>query len=360
MTVCGSRAYNMSTSSSDVDIKGILICPKEYYFGFLNRFEQADKSSHMMKFYEYLTDEEKDKADQGELEGSIYELSKFMKLAAGCNPNILDVLFCRDQEVRYITSLGKKLRDNRDLFLSKKARYTYEGYATSQLKRIKSHRQFLLNPPGSPPERKDFGLPDRKLIPGEQLQAAENAINKKLDSWEIDFGTMDKAGKIHVQEQLEQYMLDLKLGTEDKFKIAAKAVGSSDNFIELMIKERDYRIAKYKWRQYQEWKKNRNPERAELERRFFYDCKFAMHLARLLKTCKELLKTGELKVYRDDADELLAIKNGALTYDQLMEFVEKESKEIKVLYEVSTLRYSPDMNRLDNLCVEIIEEFHEG
>ena len=73
LTVTGSRAYGMSQESSDVDLKGIAIPTKEYYFGFLNKFEQADKASHMMSYYDYLTDAEKEKADRKKL---IKRLSK--------------------------------------------------------------------------------------------------------------------------------------------------------------------------------------------------------------------------------------------------------------------------------------------
>jgi predicted nucleotidyltransferase len=358
LVVGGSRAYVMSRPESDVDVKGVAVAPKEYYLGYLNNFEQADKASHMMKYYSHLTDEEKSKADEGELEGSVYDVIKFVKLAANANPNILDVLFCRDSEIRLITPLGKKLRDNRYLFLSKKARFTHEGYAYSQMSKINSHRRWLFNPPTKAPERSEFGLPDRKLIPGDQLQAAINSINKKMDEWEIDFSNMEHASKIYVKKQLENYMLDLKIGADDKFDIAAQVVGCSDNFIHLMKKEREYRTAKQHWTQYNDWKKNRNPERARMEKQSGFDLKHATHLVRLYKCCREILETGTLNTYRDDAEQLLEIRNGAWTYEQVMEFVDKESKEIAELYKTSTLKKEPDRKKIDQLCVEIIEEFH--
>ena len=98
LAVGGSRAYGMDTPESDVDVKGVAVAPKECYLGFLNNFEQADKASHMMKFYDCLLPEEQQKADEGELEGTIYDVQKFFKLAAANNPNILDLLFCRDED----------------------------------------------------------------------------------------------------------------------------------------------------------------------------------------------------------------------------------------------------------------------
>lgn len=122
LTVAGSRAYGLHTEESDIDIKGVAIPPKRYYYGYLFNFPQADKASHMEVFHDYFSDSEKAIIKKTKLEGSVYEISKFVKLAADANPNILDVLFCRDEEVKHQTEIGKVLRENRDLFISAKAK----------------------------------------------------------------------------------------------------------------------------------------------------------------------------------------------------------------------------------------------
>jgi predicted nucleotidyltransferase len=358
-TIAGSRAYGTNTKDSDVDIKGVAIAPMNHYLGFLHRFDQADKPDHIQCFMEYLNDEEMEAANKTKLEGTIYDIQKFFHLAADANPNILDILFCRDEDVRVMTRAGKKIRDNRQMFLSKKAKHTFSGYAMSQLKRIETHRKWLISPPVEPPTRAAYGLTDSKLIPMEEIQAAENAIQKKLDSWEIDFGEMDPAGKIYINEQIESYMKDLKLGTEDKFVIAAKAVGCSDNFVEQMKRERVYRTAKLHWKQFNDWKKNRNPARAELEKKYGLDVKHASHLVRLFSSCREILTTGTLNVYKEDAQDLRDILNGKWSYDDLVNYAKREDDALKNLYETSALPHSPDREKLNDLCVEIISEYHE-
>lgn len=42
LTKSGSQAYGTSTPTSDLDVKGVAVAPKEYYLGFLKRFEQAE------------------------------------------------------------------------------------------------------------------------------------------------------------------------------------------------------------------------------------------------------------------------------------------------------------------------------
>src|SRR5690606_17813414 len=72
------------------------------------------------------------------------------------------------------------------------------------------------------------------------------------------------------------------------------------------------------WDSYQAWKTHRNPARAELERQHGYDTKHAMHLIRLMRMGLEVLETGDLRVRRGDAYELSAIRDGAMTFDDLL------------------------------------------
>ena len=52
----------------------------------------------------------------------IYDIRKFFKLAADCNPNLIENLYVDDNEVLICNQWAKKVRDNRHLFLSAKAK----------------------------------------------------------------------------------------------------------------------------------------------------------------------------------------------------------------------------------------------
>jgi hypothetical protein len=114
--------------------------PSRFYHGTLESFEQAENSEHLENFRSLLSAEETAVAATTKLEGVVYEVRKFIRLATECNPNILDVLFSRDEEVRLMTPLGKLLRDNRQLFISARAKHSYSGYAVAQLKRLENDR----------------------------------------------------------------------------------------------------------------------------------------------------------------------------------------------------------------------------
>lgn len=358
LTIAGSRAYGTNKPDSDIDLKGVCIAPKKHYIGVFSKFEQADAPSHMEQFRQYLTPDEVNIANTIKLEGVVYDLKKFLSLAALGNPNILDILFCRDEEIRKIDTRGRMLRAHRELFLSQKLKHTFSGYAQSQLKRINTHKRWLLDPPKAQPIRADYGLLERTLIPNDQLAAANAAIRKKLDSWEPDYSTMDEASKILLQEQIINYLSELSIGAEEKFHAAGKLIGLEDNLISILEQERKYGVALNEWRQYQTWLTTRNKERFELENTYGYDLKHASHLVRLLRMGYEVLLTGKLTVYREnDHKELMEIRNGGWSYDKLITYAQDTQFDLDELYKAgsSPLPFSPDYKKIDELCLVLLD-----
>jgi predicted nucleotidyltransferase len=365
LTVAGSRAYGIHTPSSDVDVKGVAVPPARYFHGFQRKFEQADAASEVAVFLDALSPEERAVASRTKLEGSIYEIRKFIGLAAESNPNILDVLFCRDDEVRVITPLGRRLRDARSLFVSARAKHTFSGYAAAQLKRIRGHRAWLLSPPTAPPVRADFGLPENTTIPADQRAAAEAAIRDRVAAWNLGVDSLTDAEKIALEGRITAMFAELWAGNDPetvRWLAGARLLGLDANLIHILQQERAFEAASRGWKQYQTWKTQRNADRAALEAKHGYDTKHGGHLFRLLRMCREILETGEVHVWRgpsgpDDAAEIRAIRDGAWDYERLVGWAEAEDRALQAILDGGKAKVplAPDRDAIDRLCVDLVE-----
>lgn len=136
----GSRLYGNSTPESDWDYRGVFIASPETKLGILGTVEQLEgKDVYNSLVQAGLKLEETDDI-------VIYELNRFVKLAIENNPNIMDTL-CYDYTnpdfTIYVNDKGKELIDNKGLFISSKLKFTFSGYAISQLARIKGHGKWL-------------------------------------------------------------------------------------------------------------------------------------------------------------------------------------------------------------------------
>jgi predicted nucleotidyltransferase len=337
-TLYGSRAYGTHRPDSDIDVRGIVLETREILFGILENFEQAIFNEP--------------------LDCTFFGFRKFIRLAIENNPNILEIIFTDPSDHIFINDIGQSLLNIRESFLSKKCRFSLAGYGMSQLKRIKVHRGWLLRGEVKKPTRTDFKLPDNnKLIPENQLLEIEAQVKAKLESWIIDTTGMENSAAIKFHKELEDILLELKINSEEYINYACRALGLNDNLTEAFQKERAYKSALRDYKNWEEWKINRNKSRYETEEKFGYDLKHGMHLVRLFTECEEILTEHKLKVKRPDAEFLLEVRNGKFSYDELIEWAETKDKELNELYKTSTLRKEPDRAKINEFAVNTIEKF---
>ena len=115
--IVGSQAYGTNNELSDLDYSGVMIPGKEYFLG-LKNFEQFQGYENLDK--------------------TIYDIRKALNLIADNNPNMLDLLYTPERCVVKTTKYWEKVLEHRDLFISKKCKFTYAGYSFAQIKRIES------------------------------------------------------------------------------------------------------------------------------------------------------------------------------------------------------------------------------
>ncbi len=133
---------------------------------------------------------------------------------------------------------------------------------------------------------------------------------------------------------------------------------SRSDFIRLLQKSQKYQVALREWQAYQSWQRNRNPVRAEMERKAGFDLKHGMHCIRLLRSGLEILRQGKVIVNRyeaGDADELKAILKGEYSYEQVMKMADELVVQINVVDRQSILPQIPDLEQINQLCIELVE-----
>lgn len=331
--ISGSQAYGTNRPDSDFDYRGIFVAPLSKAFELFQSswVGSGTIGGHIMEAVHSLDENNFTSArdhmmramepDFGDLNMSVgtvkkpdaddelQELRKFLKLASESNPNIIEFLYV-ERGILHESPAWKRIKDKRHLFLSKRARYTFSGYAHAQLKRIEAHRGYLMNPPKAKPERVDFGLDPSTAIPVDQ----QNAILTLPD------------------------------------EMLAPSVRDS------VRKEKKFRAALADWKSYKDWEAKRNPYRKDLEAKYGFDVKHAMHLVRLSRMAVEILRDGVVNVFRPDAEELKGILRGEWKYEDVVAHASGIDASLEGLYETSTLRKAPDHGAISDLYREICEE----
>lgn len=140
-TLMGSMAYGVSTDSSDNDVYGFCIPPKEIVFPHLageilgfgrsrRRFDQFQQH--------HIQDDDAAGGHGKSYDVTIYNIVRYFQLAMENNPNMVDSLFTPRNCVLHSTPVGEMVRDRRRIFLHKGCWNKFKGYAFGQLSKMKS------------------------------------------------------------------------------------------------------------------------------------------------------------------------------------------------------------------------------
>lgn len=254
LTLGGSHAYGTNVETSDIDIRGCTMNNASEIVG-LSNFEQ---------FVNTDTDT------------TVYAFNKLVTLLTNCNPNTIEMLGCKPEHYIYMTDAGKELIDNRKMFLSKRALYSFGGYANQQLNRLES------------------ALARDRLAQAQKEEHIRRSMENSVKSFESRY-TNFEAGSI-------------KLYTD----VSSKAELDREIFADILLEHFPARqfnsmmndlhnvLGTYEKLNHRNHKK----DDAHLN-------KHAMHLIRLYLMCIDILEKEEIITYREKDHELLmSIRNG--------------------------------------------------
>lgn len=325
----GSIAYGTNLPTSDVDFRGIFV---------------ADPISIRTPFFPVM-----ELSDSSEEDTKYYELSQFVKLAVDCNPNIIETLWVDPVHVVHSTPAYELLRRERAKMLSVKVAYTTAGYALSQLKRIKGHHKWINQPqPVQPPQQKDY----MSLV---HNFTADQIFKLSMDQISAGYRLVPYSANIYGVYQAD----NKRTFVEDSGALITDYDGNvhelgTPHFI-VKYNAGEYTAARDTWSNYWTWKRERNASRSALEEAHGYDTKHAMHLVRLERMGYEALTQGVINVKRPDAQELLEIRGGKWSYDELLEYAEDMDSQIQNLVKSGNhvLAARVNLHEISQLIIEV-------
>lgn len=111
----GSMAYGTDTPDSDIDVRGFYLNPVEEWIGLEQDSEQ-------------LVLEDSDTV--------VFSLKKVMGLFLSCNPNVVELLGLRREDILFSSEDGEQVLEQGHRLLSQRAVSTFGGFAFQQRRRL--------------------------------------------------------------------------------------------------------------------------------------------------------------------------------------------------------------------------------
>jgi len=332
----GSLAYGTNLPSSDTDIRGLFVAPMKFIRTPFYEVKEMD-----------LPEEE---------DGKMYELTNFFKLFAEMNPNIIELAFVDEADIIQTSPAYDLIRHTAGDLLTKKVAFSFSGYAMAQLKRIKGHDKWISNPqPEALPTQKEFlrlthSWMDENLTKHQNFQY----VLDRLDALSVFLPMGDNIyGVIASYDSPGLFNADGSIRKVPYSEFSDQDKKRQPSLIVKYLAE-EHKMAKEKHRNYWKWKAERNEVRHQLEVNFGYDTKHAMHLVRLMRMAEEILTDRAVLVKRPDAKELLDIRGGAWSLDDLLKWADEKDAYIRgELYEKSKLPHSFDRENGARILMEI-------
>ncbi|MBW3473874.1 nucleotidyltransferase domain-containing protein [Proteus vulgaris] len=335
-SIAGSRSHNLATETSDTDIKGVFYLPKDLFYG-LEYTPQVSNETNDIVYY---------------------ELGRFVELLCVSNPNILELLNSPEHMVIYRHPLMSLIKP--EWFLSKTCVQTFVHYAQGQIKKAQGLNKKIVNPV----DKKLKNILDFCYVieDGKTIQ-----VNSWLDNrhWKQEYIGLAKLA--HAQDLYAMYYDEISL-----FQGIMKKDTANDVLLSsipkkakvqgyLSFNKEGYSAYRKQYHDYWLWVERRNNARYQqnIDHGRSYDSKNMMHTFRLLYVALGIAQENKVKVWCDNRDDLLAIKAGKFSYDELLERSERLIKDIKKAFQLSALPDEINHSIVKNTLINIRKELYK-
>ncbi len=334
--ISGSKAYGLDTPTSDTDIKGVFLLPKEDYYG-LTYTPQVNNETNDIVFYEF---------------------GRFMELLSLNNPNILELLNTPKSAIICKHPFLDEIKP--ELILSKLCNNTFGKFALSQIKKAKGLKKKIVNPVAK----------EQKTILSFCFVNYEQGSIPLLKYLEIKGWHQENCGLVNIQNMKDVYGLYYSdnlafsgvLRGKDSKDICLSSIPKGTKQEALMYFNRNgYSTYCKEYREYWEWVEKRNEDRYENTKSHGknYDSKNMMHVFRLLEMAIEIGREKKVNVKRPNRDFLLDIKTGKFEYEELLKMAEQKQTEMEAVFEKSSLPEKPDFELINELTYRLRNKFYK-
>jgi hypothetical protein len=367
--IVGSTSYGTNLPTSDIDKKFI-------YLETLDNVLSGNCSKQINITDDYVG----------------YELGRYLQLLGTQNPNIIELVHADEKFIEYCHPLFRDIiLAEKDNFLAKPVAFSFGEYARAQIKKAQGTNKKFMNPMDK--ERKtllDFcwvghnqgsksltqwltenGYPQVGPMTGEApyhvygcvaIDHMKNCYHLFFDKEGYEaYADAEKAKDYKKCEELiarRKYQgIEDKDGVQIKLSSVEKGIAPATTFY---CNQEGYSKYCKDYREYWEWVEKRNVQRfvENSENEHNYDRKNMMHCHRLLDMCIEILSGHGVKVFRPNRDELLAIRQGNRTYQELVDWAEEKYALIQELYKTSTLPNKIEREFMDSIVLKFRKTFY--
>lgn len=343
---------------SDVDTGGVFMCPPEQLYGL------------GIDYTEQIADAKSDNV--------WYELNKFLSLVLKSNPTMLEALFIDDEFVIYEHPFMKMIKEHRDKFITKQCFNPFFGYAKSQISQATGYNKKCHYPENM--KRRgilDFcfvagdnedTIPLEKWLEDRHLLQKYVGLSKRTNmpgcySMFYDFGSHSKYEHEMRGESFDEKRYPINLGYAgivnpdgESFDVRLSSIPKGQMAIGTMYyNQQAYEAHCREYKDWLEWKKNRNEVRYDANKKYSYDAKNMCECFRMINMAIEIARGEGVKVNRKniDAEFLLDVKHHKYEYDELMEMLKVKEAEMNDAIANSTIPEKIDINFVNELLLNI-------
>ncbi len=299
----GSQLYGLQTPTSDTDYNSVIMPLPRDVLG-LQVLEEIDMSTK--------NSSENRRNTQDDIDDKLFTLPRFVHLVLHGNPEKTEMLFAEPKNIEFITPEIQFLINNKSKIISNRVLHSFSGFAHSQKSKLIVKKERF----GSLCETADYM---KKTFSNERLTTNLNDLTQE-------------------ESDVLNTMLKHYKGSKNNCESFHKGL-SVKMIYDKLVSERD----NYGWR-----------VRTDSFEKLGFDLKFAYHLIRLLDECRQLVETGTITYpFSGTAKkDIMSIRNGEISYDDLMKMYEDYEGKIDLAKSNNVLPDKPDFNFVNDWLIK--------